>query len=97
MLTTIAALYVILPALAALAAVLYATYCPIAVKDEKEEIMCNIYAQLRDIQARYAIRAMREVAYWRSKGRTDLAAMWESEAITRKLRADAYQEMACAL
>ena len=98
--TTIGALYVVVPALLALAAVLFATFCPTTINETREEIHMSIYRAARDMHAKRCIQAMAMVRYWRaqydSTGAAQAmahAAVWASEALDRHNKACEYNDM----
>lgn len=68
MITLIAALYVLVPAILALAAVLYASFCPVTLVAEDEQASSDeaaVYTVLRDRAAQCAITAL---TYYRNTG-----------------------------
>jgi len=61
--TTIGALYVIIPAMLALAAVLYATFCPVHIVEEVSP-MVKVYAAVAEVCTAKASRASEAADYW---------------------------------
>ena len=84
MITLIAALYVILPALLALAAVLYASFCPVTLVAEEEQASSDdvvVFKVQRDSHAAKAIAAIKLYKQTASRVWYDYAMLhWQCDA-----------------
>lgn len=85
-LTLVGALYVCIPAVMAMVAVLYATYCPVVVVEEGSSVRQAVYGQLVQLQESRAAQASQSIVYWQRMA--NLAVTHEARA-----RAKMYAKM----
>ena len=97
------ALYVVIPALVALAMVAYASWCPVVIEEEHAMVKQAVYQQVAAVVERRAVQASQAATYWeramqlavthdaRSRARA-YAKMWRNEWRELSERACRYKE-----